>query len=68
MPAIEMLLATIQDERRRRIEAARLVRAVTSSRPSMAARLAGRLRARLRWERDAAQSAQPATGAGSAVS
>lgn len=68
MPAIEILLATIQDERRRRMEEARLVRAATSGRPSIAARLAGRLRGRLGSKRDAAPAPQPATGAGSAVS
>lgn len=67
MPAIEILLATIQDERRRQIETARLARAVAATRRSFRARIAAGLR---RWRpTDGALAAgQPPTGSGSAAS
>jgi hypothetical protein len=67
MPMIDLLLTTIQDDRRRRIEASQLARLATAGRPSFGARLhrfLGFDRARRRST--ARPVGQPAAGSGSA--
>lgn len=67
MPMIDLLLETIQDDRRRRLEAAHLARLATAGGPSFGARLhrfLGFDRARRRSAPGAA--GQPAAGSGSA--